>query len=298
LLTINDVPLEDTFAEAFPMTAARLVVTAATSEWALTAGRTATGYAASVIGCDAEAGIERELPAHETPDGRPGVSLLLFGFSRDGLQKAAINRVGQCILTCPTTACYNGLPVNKERAIRIGGNLRFFGDTFQGSKLLEGRRYWRVPVMDGEFLCEDLFGTVKGVAGGNFLILGETQQIALAAAEAGIAAIRTVPGVITPFPGGIVRSGSKVGSRYKKLKASTNDAYCPTLRGLVKTALPAEVGAVYEIVIDGVDLAAIENAMRAGIRAACRPGVVRITAGNYGGKLGPFHLHLHKLFAE
>jgi formylmethanofuran--tetrahydromethanopterin N-formyltransferase len=298
LLTINYVPLDDTFAEAFPMNAARLIVTASTPAWARTAGTTATGYAASVIGCDAEAGIERELSPDETPDGRPGVSLLLFGFSRDGLQKAAINRVGQCVLTCPTTACYNGLPVIKERAIKIGGNLRFFGDTFQISKFLDGKRYWRIPVMDGEFVCEDLFGTVKGVAGGNFLILGQTQQSALAAAEAAMSAIRAVPGVIAPFPGGVVRSGSKVGSRYKKLKASTNDAYCPTLRGLVKSELTADVGAVYEIVIDGVDLASVEQATRAGVRAACRPGVVRISAGNYGGKLGPFHLHLHKLLGE
>jgi formylmethanofuran--tetrahydromethanopterin N-formyltransferase len=295
LLTINNVPLDDTFAEAFPMTACRLIVTAATAEWAQTAARTATGYAASVIGCDAEAGIERELPAEQTPDGRPGLSLLLFGFSRDALQKAVVNRVGQCILTCPTTACYNGLPVQKERALRIGGNLRFFGDTFQFSKLLDGRRYWRLPVMDGEFVCEDLFGTVKGVAGGNFLILGHTQHAALAAAEAAIAVIRTVRGVIAPFPGGVVRSGSKVGSRYKKLKASTNDTFCPTLRGLVKSELSDTVGAVYEIVLDGVDLASVEEAMRVGVRAACRPGIVRISAGNYGGKLGPFHLHLHKL---
>ncbi len=296
--SINDVPLDDTFAEAFPMNAARLIVTAATPGWARTAGQMATGYAASVIGCDAEAGIERELSPDDTPDGRPGVSLLFFGFSRDGLQKALINRVGQCILTCPTTACYNGLPVVKERAVRIGGNLRFFGDTFQFSKLLDGRRYWRVPVMDGEFVCEDLFGTVKGVAGGNFLILGRSQLEALSAAEAAVAAVRAVPGVIAPFPGGVVRSGSKVGSRYKKLKASTNDAFCPTLRPLVRSELSPEVGAVYEIVIDGVDLAAVEAAMRAGVRAACRPGVLRISAGNYGGKLGPFHLHLHRLLAE
>ncbi len=297
MLTINDVPLDDTFAEAFTMTAARLVVTAATAEWAQTAGRTATGYAASVIGCDAEAGIEQTLSAEETPDDRPGVSLLFFAFNRDALQKAVANRVAQCILTCPTTACYNGLSVVKEKALRIGGNLRFFGDTFQSSKLLDGRRFWRVPVMDGEFLCEDYFGTVKGVAGGNFLILGRTQQEALAAAAAAVAAINPLPGVITPFPGGVVRSGSKVGSRYKKLRASTNDAFCPTLRGLVPSALPEGVGAVYEIVIDGVELGAVEEAMRAGIRAACQPGVVRISAGNYGGKLGPHHLHLHKLLA-
>ena len=297
MLTIHDVPLDDTFAEAFPMTACRLVVTAATPGWARTAAQTTTGYAASVIGCDAEAGIERELSPDETPDGRPGVSLLLFGFSRDALQKAVINRVGQCILTCPTTACYNGLTVDKSRALRIGGNLRFFGDTFQFSKLLDGRRYWRMPVMDGEFVCEDYFGTVKGVAGGNFLILSRTQREGLEAAESAIQEIRKLPGVIAPFPGGIVRSGSKVGSRYKKLKASTNDAYCPTLRGQVKSELSEEVGAVYEIVLDGVDLPSVENAMRAGVKAACRPGVVRISAGNYGGKLGPFHLHLHQLLA-
>lgn len=297
MLTINNVPIEDTFAEAFPMTAARLIVTAATPGWAQTAGQTATGYAASVIGCDAEAAIERTLTPDETPDGRPGVSLLLFAFNREALQKAVVNRVGQCILTCPSTACYNGLPLVKDKNLKVGGQLRFFGDTFQISKKLEGRRYWRLPVMDGEFTCEDVFGTIKGVAGGNFLILGESQAVTLSAAEAAVTAMRRVPGVIMPFPGGVVRSGSKVGSRYKKLRASTNDAYCPTLRGLVTTALPEEVNATYEIVIDGVDLAAVEEATRVGVRAACVPGVKRIAAGNYGGKLGPFHLHLHKLLA-
>jgi formylmethanofuran--tetrahydromethanopterin N-formyltransferase len=297
MLSLNGVPIEDTFAEAFGMTAVRLVVTAATPDWAQTAGQMTTGYAASVIGCDAEAGIERVLSPDETPDGRPGVSLLLFAFNRDALQKAVVNRVGQCVLTCPTTACYNGLPVVKEKAIRVGGNLRFFGDTFQFSKKLEGRRFWRVPVMDGEFTCEDFFGTIKGVAGGNFLMVGESQTAALAAAEAAIAAIRQVPGVIAPFPGGVVRSGSKVGSRYKKLRASTNDAYCPTLRGLVKSELPDSANAVYEIVLDGVDQASVETGMRVGVQAACRPGILRITAGNYGGKLGPYHLHLHKILS-
>src|SRR5204863_6911750 len=191
----------------------------------------------------------------------------LFAFSRDALQKAVINRVGQCVLTCPTTACYNGLPLVKDRTIRIGGNLRFFGDGFQFSKKLEGRRFWRLPVMDGEFTCEDVFGTVKGVAGGNFLIVGDSQAAALAAAEAAVAAIRRLPGVILPFPGGIVRSGSKVGSRYKKLRASTNDAYCPTLRGLVNSQLPDGANAVYEIVIDGVEESAVAQAMRVGIQA-------------------------------
>lgn len=295
MLAINNIPIEDTFAEAFPMTSARLIVTAETPEWAQTAATMTTGYAASVIGCDAEAGIERAVPSEESPDGRPGISLLFFAFSRDALQKALINRVGQCVLTCPTTACYNGLPLVPDKTIRIGGNLRFFGDGYQISKKLEGRRFWRIPVMDGEFACEDVFGTVKGVAGGNFLILGETQARALAAAESAVAAIGQILGVILPFPGGIVRSGSKVGSKYKKLRASTNVAFCPTLRGQVKSALQEGVNAVYEIVIDGVDLAAVEEATRVGVRAACLPGVVRISAGNYGGNLGPHHIHLHKL---
>src|SRR5262245_7801626 len=232
LLIINGTEIEDSFAEAFPMTAARLVVTAVSDRWALTAARTATGYAASVIGCEAETGFERFPGREDTPDGRPGVSLLMFAFSREALQKAIVNRVGQCVLTCPTTACYNGLPAT-DKTIRVGGNLRFFGDGFQTSKWLDGRRYWRVPVMDGEFLCEDVFGTVKGVAGGNFLILAESQAVALAAAERATDVIARIPGVILPFPGGVVRSGSKVGSKYKALRASTNDAYCPTLRGLV-----------------------------------------------------------------
>src|SRR5207302_4086276 len=206
---------------AFPMTAARVVVTAETHAWALTAGQVTTGYAASVIGCDAEAGVERPLGPEETPDGRPGVSLLLFAFNRDALQKAVINRVGQCVLTCPTTACYNGLPPVKDKTIRVGGNLRFFGDGWQFSKKLEGRRYWRLPVMDGEFVCEDVFGTIKGVAGGNFLIVGASQAAALAAAEGAVRALRRLRGVVLPVPGRLGRRGRMVGRRCHKRRAST-----------------------------------------------------------------------------
>ena len=277
------------------MAAARVVVTAVSLGWARTAAAAATGYAASVIGCDAEAGVEAELLPAETPDGRPGVSLLFFAFSRDSLQKALVNRVGQCVLTCATTACYNGLPVT-ERAVRVGGQLRYFGDGWQISKLHAGQRFWRLPTMDGEFLCEDLFGTTKGVAGGNFILLGTTQAATLDAAERAVAACRTVPGVIAPFPGGVVRSGSKVGSKYAALKASTNEAFCPTLRGVTPhTELPPGVNCAYEVVLDGLTLDAVGEAMRRGVEAAAGPGVVRVTAGNYGGKLGPHHLHLHQL---
>jgi len=294
MLRVNGVEIEDTFAEAFKMRAARAIVTAETAGWARTAATLASGYATSVIGCDAEAGLEAEIPAAETPDGRPGMSLLLFGFNTAALGKALVNRIGQCVMTCPTTACYNGLSPGEE-TVKVGALLRFFGDGHQASKKLDGRRYWRVPVMDGEFLCEDTFGVQRAVAGGNFLILAKDQAAGLHAAETAVAAIRAVPGVILPFPGGVVRSGSKVGSRYKALKASTNDEYCPTLRGLGRSRLPEDVQAVYEIVIDGLDVGAVEAAMRVGVRAACAPGVVQISAGNYGGKLGQYPLHLHKI---
>lgn len=288
------VEIEDTFAEAFPMLGSRAIVTAVSKRWARTAAQVATGYATSVIACDAEAGIERELTPEQTPDGRPGVSFLAFGFSEKGLGKALVGRIGQCIMTCPTTSCYDGLP-GGEKKVKVGSLLRYFGDRYQTSKRLLNRRYWRVPVMDGEFVCEDVLGIQKGVAGGNFLILAESQAIALTAAEAAVENIQQVPDVICPFPGGIVRSGSKVGSGYKKLKASTNDAYCPTLRGVVDSQLPDTVNCVYEVVIDGLSLDAVRCATRCGIQAACRNGVVRISAGNYGGKLGPHHIRLHEV---
>jgi formylmethanofuran--tetrahydromethanopterin N-formyltransferase len=285
--------LVDTFAEAFPMTAARAIVTTETAAWATIAGQTITGYATSVIGCDAEAGIERVLAPEETPDGRPGVSVLFFAFSRDALEKAVSNRVGQCVMTCPTTACYNGLPLG-DKTISVGARLRYFGDGWQISKWIGGRRYWRIPVMDGEFLCEETFGTVKGVAGGNIILLGTDPAATLAAAEAAVVAMRRCRDVILPFPGGIARSGSKVGSKYQKLRASTNTAFAPSLRGVVATELPPKARCAYEIVIDGLTLEAVERATATGLQAA-KPhekNLVAITSGNYGGKLGPYHIRL------
>jgi formylmethanofuran--tetrahydromethanopterin N-formyltransferase len=296
-LQLNGVEIIDTFAEAFPIKAARLIITADSDRWATTAATVLCGNATSVIACDVEAAIERMVPSEETPDGRHGVSVLVFGFSTDALGKALQGRVGQCVLTCPTTACYNGiLDCPKEKQIRIGGGIRYFGDGFQIAKKFDNRRYWRIPTMDGEFVCEDYFGTVTGVAGGNLLICGSNSAVALAAAEAAVTAIGTGTDVALPFPGGIVRSGSKVGSRYPKLKASTNDAYCPTLRGITKTELPPNCHAVYEIVIDGLSFDSVQAAMKRGMHAASlSPGIVRITAGNYGGKLGKHHFHLRDL---
>jgi formylmethanofuran--tetrahydromethanopterin N-formyltransferase len=293
-MRVRGVEIEDTFAEAFAMKAARVIVTAANRRWAMEAARSFTGFATSVIGCKCEAGVERLIEPDETPDGRPGASLLLFAFDTDGVGKRLIERVGQCILTCPSTACFDGLPGAARRA-PVGGPLRVFGDRHQASKLVDGRRYWRIPVMEGEFLVEETFGVVEGVGGGNFLVLAETPQAAREACEAAVDEMRRVPEVILPFPGGVVRSGSKVGSVYKGLSASTNEAYCPTLRGKVESRLPLSVQSVLEIVIDGLTDRAVAEAMRVGMLAASRPGVVAISAGNYGGKLGKFHFRLREI---
>jgi formylmethanofuran--tetrahydromethanopterin N-formyltransferase len=294
-MTIRGVLIEDTFAEAFTMRVARIVITGHSARWVRAAALKLTGFATSVIGCKCEAGVERELAASETPDGRPGVSVLFMTASKDDMGKRLIERIGQTVLTCPTTACYDGLPGLPDR-VGVGSALRFFGDGFQSSKVVAGERFWRIPVMEGEFLVQEKFGMLKGVAGGNFLILARSADAALAAAEAAADAMASHPGIFLPFPGGVVRSGSKVGSRrIKSMIASTNDAYCPTLRAITKTALPEGVNSVLEIVINGVDSPAIASAMRLGIDAACRDGVVQISAGNYGGKLGPHHFYLRKI---
>lgn len=295
---IRGVLIEDTFAEAFPMRAARLVITARSARWARVAALELTGFATSVIACKCEAAIERQLDGSETPDGRAGVSVLLFTMDTGGLGKRLIERLGQTVLTCPTTSCFDGLPTMADR-VPAGRALRVFGDSYQVSKVIGGERYWRVPVMEGEFLLQESFGVQKqAIGGGNFLILAEDEDSALAAAEAAAAAIGGVSGVILPFPGGIARSGSKIGSRhYKSLVASTNDPYCPSLRPLVESALPDGVSSVLELVLDGLDFDSISRAMRAGIDAACRPGVRAITAGNFGGRLGPHHFYLRKIMA-
>lgn len=300
-VTLNGVTIDDTFAEAFPMKATRVLITAHNETWARHAAVAMTGFATSVIACGCEAGIERMLGADETPDGRPGVSVLLFSMSGKELAKQLERRVGQCVLTCPTTAIYAGL--DDGEAIALGRNLRFFGDGWQISKMIDGKRYWRVPVMDGEFVAQETTALVKAVGGGNLLLLARDTDAALAGAEAAVAAMRAVRGTIMPFPGGVVRSGSKVGSKYPALMASTNDAFCPALTPLAKhSELDADTRCVMEIVIDGLTEADVAASMRAGIEAivarGAAAGVTRISAGNYGGKLGPFHFHLHKLIGE
>ena len=290
-MRINGVTIEDTYAEGFFMSGTRFLITADTMDWAMTAARLATGFATSIIACGCEADVESTFPAG--PDGRPGAAVVLMGLGHKRIAEQALARVGQCVMTCPTTACFNGWEGGE--AIEIGSKLRYFGDGRQMSKLLFGRRFWRIPVMDGEFLCEERFGSFTHGSDSNLILIGENRASTLGAAEAAVSAIRAAGGVIFPFPGGIVRSGSKVGSRYKALTASTYHNYCPTLANEPDSLLRDGENCVYELVLCGAREADLRRAMAAGIRAAARPGVCRITAGNYGGKLGRVFFPLHEI---
>jgi formylmethanofuran--tetrahydromethanopterin N-formyltransferase len=294
----NGVRIDDSFAEAFPMRGTAILITGPNQRWARQAATTMTGFATSVIGCGVEAGIDCDVPEDKTPDGRPGVRVLLFAMASDGLQSQLVNRLGQCVLTSPGSAVFADL--DGPDRLPIGDAIRYFGDGWQVSKKFLDRHFWRVPVMDGEFLCEATTGlTKKAVGGGNLLLMGADWASTMNAAEAAVDAMNGVVDSILPFPGGIVRSGSKVGGKYKTMLASTNDAYCPTLRGAVKTALDPDIGCVLEIVIDGLTEKSVAESMRAGIAAVVKlgpeKGAKRIGAGNYGGKLGPFHFHLKDL---
>lgn len=298
-MEINGVKIDDTFAEAFPMKATRLIITAMTLKWAYRAANSLTGFASSVIACGCEADIERELTPDETPDGRPGIAVIIFAMSRSALQDQLTKRVGQSVMTTATSACFSGS--HSDKMIPLGQSLRYFGDGYQISKMVNGIRYWRIPVMHGEFVCEETTGIVPAIGGGNFLVLAKTSRHGLTACEQAVKAIRKVHDAVTTFPGGIVGSGSKIGSKYKFLPASTNEVYCPTLKGEVDTELDDNVGSVLEIVIDGLSENAINEAMYEGIQAVCKfgksKGIFRISAGNYGGKLGPHHFKLRDILS-
>jgi formylmethanofuran--tetrahydromethanopterin N-formyltransferase len=292
-MEINGVQIEDTFAEGFPIKMARVLITAVTERWALEAAREATGFGTSVIGCSAEAGIECVVDGSQTPDGRPGVNILICNMGYKNLENSLLFRIGQCVLTAPTTAAFSGM-LDAEKQFDTGKKLSFFGDGYQKQAEMFGRNIWKIPLMSGDFIVEQNFGAVDGIAGGNFLILAQNQAAGLMAADAAVNAISKIKGTITPFPGGVVASGSKVGSKYKFLKASTNTAFCTSLREDGVCTLAEDVTSVFEIVINGVNKEAISAAMKAGINAACHvPGVLKISAANYEGKLGIHQFPLH-----
>ena len=293
-MEFEGVEIEDTFAEAFPIKVARVLITAVNEKWAMTAAKEMTGFGTSVIMCPAEAGIDKIASPEETPDGRPGVYVMMCTFGYKALDEQLLARIGQCVFTCPTTAVFNAMP-ESEKEFNTGFKLKFFGDGFESEEELNGREVVRVPIMGGEFVMEKNMGAKAGVAGGNIFILAKDQMAALTAAEDAVAAIQEVENTITPFTGGVVASGSKPSSNaYKFMHASINEKYCPTLKDKIEDSeLPADVNGVFEIVINGVSEDVVKDGMKAGIKAAVKvPGVVKITAGNFGGNLGKYHLEL------
>ncbi|MEM2105723.1 MAG: formylmethanofuran--tetrahydromethanopterin N-formyltransferase [Candidatus Bathyarchaeia archaeon] len=293
----NTCEIVDTFAEMFPLWAGRVLITADNEKWALTAAAVATGFATSVIMSPAEAGLEGIVSADKTPDNRIGALIQIYNRNRFDLKNQMITRIGQCIMTCPTTSVFDALP-NAKRKLKVGRAIRLFGDGFQRKGLVGNRKIWKIPVMEGDFIVEDTFGVVEAVAGGNFLIMAKDKISGLKAAEEAVNAIKAKASeIIMPFPGGICRSGSKAGSLKYKLKASTNHPFCPGLRTVVPDSQLSEgVNCVYEIVVNGLTVDAVKKAISAGVKAAASvPGVVRISAGNYGGKLGPYKAFLKEV---
>ena len=293
--------VEDTYAEAFRSIYSEVLITARDRTWLDHAVRAATGNASSTILCDCEAGIDRYVgpgTAEATPDGRPGVVLQFHvpRFKKDRealLERALLVRLSQNVLTCPTTACFGVL--QEEPYFKLGRKIALFGDGYQARAVRFGRKVWTVPIMSGEFVIDRRFGWRDGLMGGNLWLMGDSVDSALAATERGLRAVAAVPGTIMPFPGGIASSGSKPGSRYSFMVASTNHPFCPTLREKLgeMTTLPQGVRSVMEIIINGRDLATIAQATQIAI-AACveTPGLVKISAGNYGGRLGKSFVHL------
>lgn len=296
--------IEDTYAEAFRSIYVEFLITARDRNWVNHAVNAATGNGSSTIMCDCEAGLDRHVgpggdESFTTPDGRPGAILQLHmpRFRKDrveALEKSTLTRISQNVLTCPTAACF-GLIDDEAHYYKIGRKISFFGDGFQKRIARHDRKMWWIPTLGGEFILDRRFGYADGLMGGNLWFFGKDADSALLAAERGVAAVENCPGVIMPFPGGIAGSGSKAGSRYSFSIASTYEKFCPLLRDVpeAKTELPEEVGSVMEIIMNGKDLQSIHNATQAAIAASVdTPGLLRISAGNYNGRLGKSFIYL------
>lgn len=297
-MEVNGVVIEDTYAEAFPTWISEIVITAANRYLVTEAAEHATGFASSVIGSGVEAGIDRYILPNVSPDGRPGCMVIMAHPDKQQLKDQVVHRIAECILTTPTTSIFNGLPDVPEK---IPVKLHFFGDGYEYQKRVGDRNVWAIPIIGGEFIIEEEVGCIHGIAGGNFLIMGTDQMATLTAAQAAVEVIHGTDGAMASFPSGVTGSGSKIGSRkYRFMKATTNDAFCPTIKQKNPNSLvPDGVKAVFEIVIDGISEEAVKKAMAGGIRAACRmPGVTHISAGHYGGTLGPYKFYLHEILSS
>ena len=296
-MEINGVPIDDTFAEAFSMHMNRTIITAYDEDWARITALETTGFGTSVIMTPSEAGIEYMLKPDETPDGRPGARVIFATGGKKGIQEQLLARLGQCVLTSPTACAYDDTP-NVKELYPVGKMIAMFGDGHQVKKgPIDGRILWMLPRMSGTFTIQENFGRTKGVAGGNIIYFCKDVESGMTSGKAGVKAIEGVEGAYTPFPGGLVGSGSKPSSRYKALLASTNERYCPTMKGIVPdTYVPEDSDFVVEIVINGLSEKDVAEATKAAILEVCKhKGVIRISAGNFGGALGKYKVHLHEL---
>lgn len=296
--------IDDTYAEAFRSIYAEVLITARDRTWLDHAVANATGHASSTILCDCEAGLDRYVGLDEasggrqpseslaTPDGRPGavVQFHVPRFHKDRVEKlyrALLARISQNVLTCPTARAFS-LQTSDE-PIPLGRKIAYFGDGHEFKDERFGRNVWIIPTMGGEFVLDRAWGYADGIMGGNLWFMATSEDAGIAAGEAAVAACREIPGVICPFPGGLAASASKAGSKYTFLFASTFAEYCPTLKGKpgVESRVPDGVTSIQEIIINGRDLETVRQATYAAIDAATNvPGCVRISAGNYGGRLG------------
>lgn len=295
--------VEDTYAEGFRSIYAEVLITARDRTWLDHACNAATGHASSSIFCECEAGIDRYVgpggdESFPTPDGRPGaiVQFHVPRFKKDReklLEKVLLHRLSQNVLTCPTASCFNLL--DTDPYFKLGRKIALFGDGYQFRDQRHGRKVWVLPIMGGEFIIDRRFGFSDGVMGGNLWFFAESLDASLAAAELGVTALASVPGTIAPFPGGIAASGSKAGSAYSFLFASTNHPFCPTLREKLgdQSQVPAGVNSIMEIIINGRDLQTVSAGTQAVIAATVNsPGLMKISAGNYGGRLGKSFIYL------
>jgi len=296
--------IEDTYAEAFDGIISRVIVTADHQEVLEKAAEDATATPSIVIG-RIEGGIEKYLDKHETPDGRNGALLQFWGGIDENkpLEEAVKKfeaelsfRIRQDILVKPFTALFDALPKadgKMEMMERVG----HCGDGFEWKEQRYGRNMIVIPLMVSNFLIERELGYARGVMGANFWFMCETKRAVMEGGRKALDAIHQVLGVITPFD--VCSAGSKPETKFPLIGPTTNHPYCPTLKERLgeKSKVPEGVNYIPEIVINGTSLEAVKEAMKAGIRSiADVNGVVRVSAGNYGGKLGRHRIYLQELF--
>jgi formylmethanofuran--tetrahydromethanopterin N-formyltransferase len=302
---VKKTEIEDTYAEAFDGLFCRIIVTADDAETLQKAAEDAAATPSIVVG-RVESGIEKWLSEKETPDRRKGALVQFWGGIdqkrplSDSLKRFEIElsiRIRQDILVKPFTAVFDALP-------KAGGKMDMMervghcGDGYEWTEKRHGREVLVVPIMVPDFIIERYIGYAHGISGANFWVMCRTKESVKESGEKALEAVHKVDGVITSFD--VCSAGSKTETRFPWIGPTTNHLYCPSLKKRLGEAskVPDGVNYIPEIVIDGISMKAVKKAMMAGIDAALKvKGVVRVSAGNYGGKLGDYKIYLRELFS-